>query len=59
MRNIEIGRNEKGHWIHVRTEDDKYGAIRIEGVVNGVLTQEAFCEWIDERIEDGETGQLI
>lgn len=59
MRNIRLGRNDEGHWIRVRTEDDKYGAICIEKVVAGHLTREAFIGWIDERIDAGEKGELF
>ena len=59
MKNIEISKNEEGHWISVRTGDNKYGAICIENIIKGPLTCEAFCGWIDERIEDKETGDLI
>lgn len=59
MKNIEIARNEEGHWIRVRTDDNKYGAICVEKIIRGPLTREAFCNWIDERIEEGETGNLI
>ena len=60
MKNIQVCKKEDGkHWIRVRTEDDKYGAICIESIIKGPLTREAFCKWIDERIEDKEAGNLI
>ena len=59
MRNIEVYSNQNGHWIHVRTEDNKYGAICVENVIQGPLTREAFMQWINERIEEGEVGDLI